>query len=85
MAYTVPKLEDYSVPALTLAETELINALISERKTVENEEQWKIFRDRWLARKNGILTQVNDLWLKGAPSANKRDAGQIVNRITAKC
>lgn len=81
MAYTVPKLEDYSVPALTLAETELINALISERKTVENEEQWKIFRDRWLARKNGILTQVNDLWLKGAPSANKRDAGQIVNRI----
>ena len=51
MAYTVPKLEDYSVPALTLAETELINALISERKTVENEEQWKIFRDRWLAQR----------------------------------
>ena len=28
----------------------------------------------WL-RKNGALTQINDLWLKGAPKDAKRDAG----------
>jgi len=29
-----------------------------------SENDWKTFRDRWMARKNGILTQLNDLWLK---------------------
>ena len=35
----------------------------------------KVFRDHWMARKNGILTQINDLWLKGAPKEAKREAG----------
>ncbi|MGH9568968.1 MAG: phenylalanine--tRNA ligase subunit alpha, partial [Candidatus Angelobacter sp.] len=39
------------------------------------------FRDRWMARKNGILTQVNDLWLKAAPGASKRDVGARVNQL----
>ena len=34
-----------------------------------------------MARKNGILTQINDLWLKGAPKEAKREVGQQVNRI----
>ena len=34
-----------------------------------------------MARKNGILTQINDLWLKAAPKAAKRDVGQRVNEL----
>ena len=41
-------------------------------------------RDRWLARKNGILTQVNELWLKAAPNEAKRDVGSRVNQVKAK-
>jgi phenylalanyl-tRNA synthetase alpha chain len=84
LVYTVPKLEDYSLAALESAEGGLISALIAERNLVQNEEQWKPFRDRWMGRKNGILTQINDLWLKAAPSENpqnKKNVGLIVNRI----
>src|SRR6185437_12111203 len=42
------------------------------------------FRDRWLGRKDGILTQVNDLWLKAAPKEAKRDVGQRVNKLKAE-
>ncbi len=34
-----------------------------------------------MARKDGILTQVNDLWLKAAPKESKRDVGQRVNQL----
>src|SRR5690348_13504116 len=37
-----------------------------------------------MARKNGILTQINDLWLKGAPKEAKRDAGMRVNELKAR-
>jgi len=30
-----------------------------------------------MAARNGILTQLNDLWLKAAPGANKRDVGSV--------
>ncbi len=41
----------------------------------------KPFRDRWMARKNGILTQINDLWLKAAPKDAKREAGNTRQRV----
>jgi phenylalanyl-tRNA synthetase alpha chain len=81
LAYTVPKLEDYSLPSLEAAEGALYSALSEEAKAVQNEDQWKPFRDRWIARKNGIITQLVDGWLKAAPGPNKKDAGLIVNRI----
>ena len=37
-----------------------------------------------MARKNGILTQINDLWLKGAPKEAKREAGIRVNDLKAR-
>src|SRR5208282_2797039 len=46
-----------------------------------SEAAWKTFRDRWLARKSGLLTQVNDLWLKAAPKDAKREIGRRVNEI----
>jgi phenylalanyl-tRNA synthetase alpha chain len=79
--YTVPKLKDHSAKALDKAVEKLRAALNSEAKTVRTEADLKVFRDRWMARKNGILTQVNDLWLKAAPKDAKRDAGQRVNEV----
>src|SRR5437016_6157695 len=81
MAYTVPKLEDYSPSALDKAVQELLSAVRQEADAVGGENEWKTFRDRWMARKNGILTQVNDLWLKAAPGPSKRDVGARVNQL----
>jgi len=81
MPYTVPKLEDYSPAALDKAVQELLTAVRQEADAVSNEADWKAFRDRWMARKNGILTQVNDLWLKAAPGPAKRDVGSRVNAL----
>jgi phenylalanyl-tRNA synthetase alpha chain len=84
MAYTVPKLTDFSPAALDSAVRELLTALGQESKAVDSENDWKTFRDRWIARKNGVLTQINDLWLKAAPKESKRDVGQKVNELNAK-
>ena len=84
MAYTVPTLKDFSPSALDSAVSELLSALEEESARFGNPEQSKAFRDRWLARKDGILTQVNDLWLKPAPKPAKREVGQRVNRLKAQ-
>ena len=65
--YQVPKLTDYSPAALEKAGVELSSALEQECAAVSNEAEWKALRDRWMARKNGILSQINELWLKAAP------------------
>src|ERR1035437_9143692 len=82
--YTVPKLEDYSPEALDRAVAELFAALDAESRELHSESDWKTFRDRWLARKNGVLTQINDTWLKAAPSTAKREVGQRVNELKGK-
>jgi len=82
--YTVPRLEDYSPAALDKAVRELLSGLESESKAIANESDWKNFRDRWMARKNGILTQINDAWLKAAPSGAKREVGQRVNELKSR-
>ncbi len=81
MAYTVSKLTDYSAAALDRVVEELLSASDQEWQAVRNESDWKTLRDRWMARKNGILTFVNELWLKPAPKEAKRDVGQRVNQI----
>lgn len=84
MPYTVPKLTDYSAAALEKAGTECIAACVSDAAAVHSESELKFFRDRWMARKNGILTQINDEWLKGAPKENKKIAGLWVNRLKSQ-
>jgi len=81
--YSVPRLTDYSAAALERASAELFSALGEEASAVKSEADWKIFRDRWMARKNGVLTQINDLWLKGAPKEAKREVGIRVNELKA--
>jgi phenylalanyl-tRNA synthetase alpha chain len=93
--YSVPKLDDYSPGSLAAAEAVLRNALQSEREEVlrtvsesevasaEKQAAFKSFRDRWVARKSGIVTQLNELWLKTAPLEEKRSVGQKVNELRA--
>ncbi|HJX84647.1 MAG TPA: phenylalanine--tRNA ligase subunit alpha [Candidatus Angelobacter sp.] len=93
MAYTVPKLEDYSDESLQKSSNEVLSALDSEITTfvqeapqltpIERTNRKRIVHDTWLARKNGILTQINELWLKAAPPDKKRAVGSVVNKIGA--
>jgi phenylalanyl-tRNA synthetase alpha chain len=80
-AYTVPKLKDFSPAALEEAVQDLLAAVVREAGGVKSESEWKTFRDRWMARANGFLTQVNTLWLKAAPKDAKREVGQRVNEV----
>jgi len=82
--YTVPKLVNYSSDALDRAVAELFAALDAETGELHTEADWKIFRDRWMARKNGVLTQANDTWLKAAPGPAKREVGRRVNELKAR-
>jgi phenylalanyl-tRNA synthetase alpha chain len=100
VTYTVSKLTNYSTEALDASAVELLRALEQEIQVllftddkrdrehqVEWEQRWddwKRFRDRWVARKSGILTQINDIWLKDAPKEAKRDVGQRVNDLKQK-
>lgn len=81
MTYTVAKLDDFSLDSLNREEQTVYEQLATEAKNIQSDADKKAFRDRWLGRKNGVLTQINDLWLKGAPSEAKKNVGQIVNRI----
>jgi phenylalanyl-tRNA synthetase alpha chain len=74
--YTVPKLTDYSAEALQKAVNDCADACAAERAQVHSDADLKSFRDRWMARKNGILTQINDAWLKASPKAAKPMVGQ---------
>jgi phenylalanyl-tRNA synthetase alpha chain len=81
MAFTVSKLTDYSAAALEKAAAECVRACADEAATVRNESELRNFRDHWVGRKNGILTQINDLWLRAAPKDAKREAGRRVNEL----
>jgi phenylalanyl-tRNA synthetase alpha chain len=78
--YAVPKLDDYSAASLEQAFAELRAAFDSEAQA-PLDAGWKAFRDRWLGRTNGILTQVNDQWLKAAPAEAKREVGRRLNEL----
>jgi phenylalanyl-tRNA synthetase alpha chain len=51
--------------------------------TVHDESEWKIFRDRWLGRKSGVLTRISDNWLKPATPELKRVVGRELNTLRA--
>jgi phenylalanyl-tRNA synthetase alpha chain len=82
--YSVSKLTDYSAAALEKATVECVGACKEESAAVRDEAELKAFRDRWMARKSGILTRINDLWLKGAPKDAKREAGIRVNELKVR-
>jgi len=95
-AYAVPKLKDFSPTALDKSAEKLLAALENEAEEVVTlfadpaistpikNTSFKDFRDRWMARKNGILTQVNEAWLKSASPEAKRDVGRKVNELKTR-
>jgi len=52
-------------------------------QAVHNAAEWKLFRDRWLGRKSGVLTQITDNWLKPATPELKRAVGAALNELRA--
>jgi len=52
-------------------------------QTVQSESEWKLFRDAWLARKSGVITQITDNWLKPATPELKRAVGASLNDLRA--
>jgi phenylalanyl-tRNA synthetase alpha chain len=55
----------------------------TESSAVHDESAWKQFRDAWLGRKSGVLTQITDNWLKPATPELKRVVGQQLNELRA--
>jgi len=94
MAYSVPKLTDFSDAALSIATEALKSALREERLALWQEAvairkhsglghtaDWQPFRNRWVGRKLGVITQLNENWLKQAPNDRKREVGKLVNEL----
>ena len=44
---------------------------------------WKEFRDQWLGRKSGVLSQITDKWLRPASPELKRTVGAALNKLRA--
>jgi phenylalanyl-tRNA synthetase alpha chain len=63
--------------------TELRSRFDSETTAAHDESSWKQFRDAWLGRKSGVLTQITDNWLKPATPELKRVVGQELNKLRA--
>jgi phenylalanyl-tRNA synthetase alpha chain len=80
-AYSVPKLKDFSDATLVKAANECIHACQAEADVIQTEEESKALRDRWLGRKTGVLTQINEQWLRAAPKEAKRNVGAHVNQL----
>ena len=49
MPYTVSKLDDHSPAALDKAVRELLDAVRQESQAISSENDYKAFRDRWMA------------------------------------
>jgi len=93
VAYTVPKLADYSERELDEAVAHFRLALKTESSEIDlkvcdpaltpavRQDLLRKFRDRWLGRKSGLFGHLNDLWLKNAPPDRKKHVGQLINEV----
>jgi phenylalanyl-tRNA synthetase alpha chain len=84
VAYTVPQLTDYSAAALDKAVRDLIGACDDEGRELYEIKDIKTYRDRWLARKTGILTRVREIWLNQSPRELKAEIGKRFNAISTE-
>jgi phenylalanyl-tRNA synthetase alpha chain len=55
----------------------------NESAAIHDEPAWKTFRDNWLGRKSGVLSQITDNWLKLASPDLKRAVGAGLNELRA--
>ena len=68
---------------LALLFADLRGRFDEECACASDESSWKQFRDTWLGRKSGVLTQITDNWLKPASQELKRVVGQELNQLRA--
>jgi phenylalanyl-tRNA synthetase alpha chain len=79
--YTVPKLDDYSDAELDRVFADLSREMYQDLASCNSEADVEAFRVKWLGRKNGILVQISDSWLKGAPKSSRREVGVRFNGL----
>lgn len=58
----------------------LVSAFEAERASISTADQLTALRNRWVGRKNGLLTATNDHWLKAAPRELKPQVGKLQNQ-----
>ncbi|MGB2639208.1 MAG: phenylalanine--tRNA ligase subunit alpha [Candidatus Acidiferrum sp.] len=76
--------QDASTPEAIAARFEQVFSDFDvQLQDAHDESAWKNFRDAWLGRKSGVLTQIADNWLKPAPPEVKRIVGQKLNELRA--
>lgn len=56
-------------------------ALDEDAAKLAGAADYEALRDRWLSRKNGIVTRINERWLKSAPRELKRSTGIAFNEL----
>jgi phenylalanyl-tRNA synthetase alpha chain len=82
---------DKTLAGLGVAQPEQVAVLFAavrmrfemDSASAHDESAWKKFRDRWLGRKSGVLTQITDNWLKPATPELKRAVGASLNELRA--
>ena len=73
------KVESQASSMLQHASSQMSHVIDS--RTAADSKAFEELRTRWMGRNNGLLTQVNNLWLKAAPAPAKREVGQRVNTL----
>jgi len=84
-----PNLTGKALPPLDAASPEDVSTRFAELRARFDQEAaqatddngLKLFRDAWLGRKSGLLTQVTETWLKPAKPDLKRAIGQSLNEF----
>ena len=82
---------DKTLTALGITRPEQVTPLFAEVRArfdaeasaTRDEAGWKQFRDAWLGRKSGVLTQITENWLKPATGALKPAVGAALNDLRA--
>jgi phenylalanyl-tRNA synthetase alpha chain len=87
---TLPELGVNDAAGVEALFAEVRTAMVAERTSLvsrgaasesERDKLCKDLRDRWLARKNGILSYIDENWLKKAPKEVKPVVGKHFNAL----
>lgn len=77
----IPELTAFDEAALDSAFRALEGRAQGEASTLDGPEAVESFRLRWLGRRQGLLKEVSERWLKTAPPEARRSLGQRFNQL----
>jgi phenylalanyl-tRNA synthetase alpha chain len=78
---SIPNLPAFDDDSLKQAFTVLENSARVDASFISNEADGEAFRLKWLGRKQGLLNEVSERWLKAAPAAAKKAVGQRFKQL----